>query len=285
MSTNNSTSSSVKHQKKPSTSPNNINKLALNAHFLWFVGHFLTFGCTALHSIVSIFRPFSPTAQKYYSLTIYSVILSYSIVLFKTYSLNTLAKTLFSNPFAILKNSNALYLFLSGLFLANHGIIFEKIQLSLYSFAIYSLFHSINYLNQSILSSTANKPYQTLKSKLSQFSKQYYEPSLYMAANCELFVMIHLIFTDLKNLLMIFQTNPLTNIRILCITILYLVFLKLRYDDSHHMKAVVQSYDLRINQFLYSNQRIPQAVTNIWFKFRTLIGAYVAPIRIEARHR
>lgn len=230
--------------------------------------------------MVTVVRPLSAASTTWFTYTIYSIILCYSIVLFKSYSFNRIFKTVFTEPFFFLTNNNSLYLLLSMLFLANHDIM-RYIQGALYPFAIYSLFHSLNYLNNNILGSSA----LGAKSKISAFTKNYYEKSLFIAANLELTVLLQLIFACIRNVITVFRTGPAVAIRTFTLTALYVAFVKLRFDDSIHMKTIIQSYDLRINQFLYTNQKIPKPIVAAWTSIRAAISTYVSPIKIIGASR
>lgn len=228
---------------------------------------------TLFHIIIATFWPQSQLSYRLFSITIYAIMLSYGIVIFKTNSFNHILKTTFRNPLLFFSNTNNLYLSVSFLYLTNYDI-FQYIQGPLYPFALYSLFHGISYTKTHVLNTFLgpSSVKQGIDAWLTQVHKNYYESSLYLTANLEITLMFQLLFQGLKSLLFVMSTPPTYLIRVLVINFLYFGFLKLRYQESVYVRNVIQGYDLRINQMLY-NGKFPQFAVGLWWRLRSLIVA------------
>ncbi|ODV60129.1 uncharacterized protein ASCRUDRAFT_36456, partial [Ascoidea rubescens DSM 1968] len=258
------------------------------AQFYWYLGHLMEVFSMVSFTVSNFLpSPISSTSKFFYTLSIFSIILTYSIVILKTYPLG-FVKTLFSNPLKIINDNNVQYLLLSIFFYLNFKIQ-SLIQGSLYPFTIYSVFHSLNYFRDLILPilPLINTNLKTnINTKINYLIKNYYETSLTIAANSELIIIFQLVMDIIKKFVILFiyrNTLLISEIfKLFFITSFYLIFIKIRYNQNNYMKNVVNTYDYKINVFLSSNQRIPSFIQNFWYSIRHMIIFYLSPISLPS---
>lgn len=207
-----------------------------------------------LHTISMLVRPRSLITEKLYLLAVVSIVISYGIVLFKAMPRGAVARAMFLNPRILLKNSNAVYLLLALVFWEYYQVV-KYLLTSLQPFAIYSFFHALGYFNNTLARHIALS--MKYRQMLVNFYKKYNDASLYMAANCELYILIQLIGFNLRNFIFISYTGMSETLRTATITAIFGAFIRLRYLSSPIMRSTVAGYDMRISQLLYSFPNIP----------------------------
>ncbi|KAK6465480.1 hypothetical protein DFJ63DRAFT_316696 [Scheffersomyces coipomensis] len=254
-----------------------LKKLAGTQQFYWFLGHVLGILFFVLNFITSFFS--TRLALRYYRFTLLSIFVTYIIVIkqifFRNNKLEIKSVTKFLNDDNVQYFGLAIILYLSSF----------KIGITsgaLYSFVIFSVFHVLTYFQNNLLKvSVSNvRTQQYLNSIINQFTSDYNERALFLAASSEvvlsLMSLFQLIPTILINLLFKWE---IIFVFVKLITILAIVvFTKLRFDSNKYTKAVIQEYDQRANQYLI---RIPQLnqLYNGWLKGE-FIPKYVQPIKV-----
>ncbi|QPG74308.1 hypothetical protein FOA43_001635 [Brettanomyces nanus] len=112
------------------------------------------------------------------------------------------------------------------------------------------------------------------------FVERFNETFLMIASNMELMVCISYC-TQLIGvivLMRIFKTAYfLINVKTVALASAYVVFCKLRYSQSKFMQALVSSYDLRINQFIYGSRFIPAGFKTVFVNLRATPVLPVSP--------
>lgn len=242
------------------------------SQFIWFLLHLITLCLTILYALYSLFLfpSSSSMSQTLFTLSTFSVASLFAIVLFKSYSYEKITKILVSRPLSLLRNSNFLYLFLVALYRTQFSNIFAYVSVALYPFAIYSMFHCIGYV--------ATEFHWLFPAPIISFLKKFHskfcQNSLNLAANTELYILLQIIFVNLRNWF-ILKDSYLSGIWVF---FCYLMFLKLRYDESPQMKSIVSMYDYQISMFL--NTKMPPWVFRIWCNFRFRMIQLLSLIRV-----
>ncbi|CAK7909296.1 pore membrane protein of 33 kDa [[Candida] anglica] len=262
---------------KPQTFTNTIVPLLKTQQFYWYVGHVSVLFSFVMYTVKSFFS----SSLFYYKLTLLSVLLTYTIVLrqvhFKT--LDSIKSPTFKQN--LLKDENFHYFWLALTFFLVSGSV-GAVSGALYSFTIFSLFHALTYFQNNILGAlpTSLSQQQAINSRINTFTTSYNEPALMVAANAELLLLSSFVFTIPFTPFRLFRA-PVAAIANLWLFATVVVFLKLRYDSNKYTRTVVDSWDLRISQFLYSpqSQIIPQGVKDAYLvHFKGALQKYLGPI-------
>ncbi len=264
---------------KPRGLPQTIAALLQTQQFYWFLGHVSVLVSFVLHSVTAFFS----RSTFYYKFTLLSVLFTYTIVL-RQLHFRTLSALRSPNLRAgLLKDENFHYFMLALVFFVTHPVTGPLSGL-IYSFTIFSLFHSLTYFQNSLLSSLpiSLSAQQTLNTRINNFTTQYNEPALMIASNSELLLLTTFVFSLPFTPVYLFKA-PLYAITNLFVFGVVIVFLKLRYDLNKYTQLVINSWDLRITQFLFSPQAamIPNSVRNGYqIQFKTLLHRYLGPISV-----
>ncbi|ODV96991.1 hypothetical protein PACTADRAFT_55181 [Pachysolen tannophilus NRRL Y-2460] len=260
-----------------------LRPLLKTPQFYWFLGHASAIFFTILCSLFSLFRsPLAPTPLKYYNYSLNCIIFTYLIVLRQSYKSRPILTLLAQYP-TLLKDDNVQYLSLALLFRLSSKFP-GPIQGGLYPFVIFAIFHSINYIKSYLLpilplDINMKNYYSNL---ITTIITNYNEQSLYVAANTEVVLIIQVIFTLIKLFLLFgwLRSNPIKTLKNLAVSIGIIIFIKFRYDQSKFTKAIINSYDLKINQILYSSPYIPESFRTIYQVIKKFIITYIGPIRV-----
>ncbi|CAH2352734.1 pore membrane protein of 33 kDa [[Candida] railenensis] len=262
---------------KPDTFGSTMVALVKTQQFYWFLGHVFVLVAFFLHNITSFFSK----TLFYYKITLLSVLFTYTIVLrqvhFKTFA-SLKAPNLRAN---LIKDENFHYFVLALVFFLTSSRL-GALSGSIYSFTIFSLFHSLTYFQNNILSSLpiSLSSQQALNSKINNFTSSYNETALMIASQSELLLLTSFVFTIPMTPINLLRSpiNAILNVIVFGVVV---TFIKLRYDQNKYTQHVVSSWDLKISQLLHSPQAsmIPQSIKDAYqIQFKGLLSQYLGPI-------
>lgn len=264
-------------QQRPvkAVSPPTQRLLALlrTQQFYWFVGHLLALSAFAIFQICSFIRPSS--AVKYFRYSLISIIATYVIVIANSPG----AKT--SLPVRLLRDENICYLILAMALWA-YSFVLGPMPGSLYSFAIFSLFHAVRYFNANLVSILVPgvPAQQHITLSLNSFLAQYHEMALLLAANAEIILTVMTVVQlPLVMVFRLFKGNIMAVFINASFAAILVVFTKLRYDSNVHTQAIIHTFDARILQFLFqlNSPALSAAYNNI---VKGVVIKYVSLIRL-----
>lgn len=252
-----------------------VSSLSNGLQFYWFLGHVLSvifFTCSF------VFGFFSPSKSlSYYRFTLFFELLSYGIVIKQIHY-----KTRQANKNQLLKDENVQY-FLFAVILFASSFFIGTLTGSLYSYVIFSFFHSITYFQAHLLDtmpiSIASQA--DINSRITFITANYNQQALILASAGEVMILSNFLWT-VPGLLLLIYTQPFYFVVKLLTFASAVIFVKLRYNDSQYTKTVVQQFDMRVCTFL-SNPAIPQQISRLYnVTFKDLVVKYVGPIKVPA---
>ncbi|ORX50700.1 hypothetical protein BCR36DRAFT_583286 [Piromyces finnis] len=154
--------------------------LIASLKFLWFVGHIIVIYNTIINSTIAKFN--SNFSSSYYKALV-GVLISNSVIIYKTHGIPDLASSWFEN---ICRDENFHYLVL-GIFL----IFIKPLFFLLYPFAFYSAFHVTNFIYSEFLS---RNPQSGLAVKVYNFINKYQTYVIKKVAQYEIFIAFPMVF-------------------------------------------------------------------------------------------
>lgn len=269
-----------KKELKPQTLIKTVSTLLQTQQFYWFLGHVSVLVSFITYNITSFFT----SSLFYYKTILLSVLFTYAIVLRQVH----FRKATFSN-LTLLKNNlikdeNFQYFTLALVFFLSCSTL-RPLSGSVFSFAIFSLFHALTYFQRNLLSSfpVSLQKQQQLNTRINAFTSTYNEPALVFASNSELLLIANFILSIPLTPIRLF-TSPLFAITNVIVFGFVVTFLKLRYDSNKYTQQVVNNWDLKVTQLLFSPQAavIPQSIKDTYqIQFKNLLKTYLGPISVN----
>ncbi|CCE65341.1 hypothetical protein TPHA_0K02080 [Tetrapisispora phaffii CBS 4417] len=224
-------------------------ELAKTLQFAWFFGHVVVLISSLLFVISG--KPF------FYRLAYAGVIESFGIINYQHFHLKPKAKDTELNLVNLLTNENVLYTSLSVFW-----FLTPPIRFTLLPFLIFSLFHSLNYLKNNLLPKVFSISVESNNRAvvyIDQFVKQYNERCISLVGSIELNLLLLLIV----RFVFLYSRSFIT-------LAVYLLFIKLRYENSKYMKSNFAQWRVRLDG-LFSHPQVPPAVKLYYSKFKDLL--------------
>ncbi|ABN65325.2 predicted protein [Scheffersomyces stipitis CBS 6054] len=262
---------------RPTSAGARLQKLALTQQFYWFLGHVMAVLFFAVSTISSFIFPRS--SLKYYRFSLLSILVTYVIVIKQIYlrKLSTVTAT------RLIRDENVQYFVLAGVFyLASFKI--GVVAGSLYSFAIFAVFHILTYFQNNLLSIVLANPQaqQQVNATINQFTTNYNQQALIVAANAEAMLLVLNVFSVFSAFLfnLVLQRDIVYFLVKLWVAAITVVFVKFRFDSNQYTKLVIQQFDLKISELLARfNSTALNNLYNVSFKSQFL-PHYIAPIQV-----
>ncbi|KAF7497595.1 hypothetical protein DV113_004360 [Geotrichum candidum] len=195
-------------------------------------------------------------AQLWYRQIYSSVIITYGIVLYENYG-----KGRIPNPLDIVKDENIQYLFVSLLWFFT-----TPFYGTLLPFAIFSVLHTLTYLQNYVLKGTAKGQLHALADRISAFTHTYNQQLMLFTASSEFFVLVRLIVFALS-----FKSEAIVQLAV------YFVFFKLRFNSSQYTQHTVKTWEMRIDGWV-SHPALPPVIKQGWVGFKTTIRTFIGPL-------
>ncbi|KAL0091335.1 hypothetical protein J3Q64DRAFT_1709490 [Phycomyces blakesleeanus] len=235
----------------PSSAKSGVKLDIMNLHFVWFVGHATLLFSTAIY--LFSFLLFHPSWIAY-RFSLLSAIVSYSIVLFNSHK-----PTHSGDPFfkSLLLDENTQYW---GL--AVYLLFTRRVSISLLPFALYSVFHVLQYARTNLLPVLApHKP--ELQDQIKTLTTTHYSQAMHLIAQLEVFgVMGRLILG-----LLTFRVS-------LFAVIFYGHFLRMRYFMSTYTRSVIQEAAVQVDKQLVpptAHPKVPPQVTKAYLTAKNMV--------------
>ncbi|GMF00105.1 unnamed protein product [Ambrosiozyma monospora] len=243
----------------------------------------------ALNTVVSTFKGVdSPRAISYYNLSALSIIITYSIVIRQTYKSKPIT-FLFSQLPSLLKDDNVQYLLLAIVYRLFSSRFYGGISsFTLYPFGIFAVFHALTYFETNILRFVPGVTYakqHQISGTIAKFIKDYNERSLFVAANFEVLSIATFIWPVIKMILTFRLIRPsyfFQNIKTISLFVSLVVFNKLRFNQNKYTQALIGSYDMRLNQYIYNSPLIPASLKQSVTRARAAAIYYLSFIKVPS---
>ncbi|EGV63962.1 Transmembrane nucleoporin [Yamadazyma tenuis] len=223
--------------------------------FAWFVGHVFTLLGVFFYFTVAYFKFGKKIYWFYFDLATVGIIQSFGILVYQ------LVKKQGFNVKTLIKDDNVHFLGLGIMFL----ILRPYIILPYLPFQLFSLFHVLTYSKAYLLPifnlGETSKPYTTID----KFVAQNNGKSIQLAG-----------FLELISLAFLFARVLLFRKRSLTPFLVYLIFIKLRYEKSVVTRNHVKTLEVRIDG-LINNLNNP-GVKNVWIKVKgafSKVGSFI----------
>ncbi|KAG5518086.1 hypothetical protein PMAC_003272 [Pneumocystis sp. 'macacae'] len=243
-----------------------IQFLIKHPQFVWFIGHtvLLLFSIRYLLSYIT----FSSVYLFFYRTAFVGAILTYGIVVYKTYAkISSQGKIDFSILMRIWMDENVQYLFLAIVWFVS-----RPIAVSLIPYMIFSLFHFLTYFRSNILPTlnpNALKPDEkcieaSICRNIQHLVKIYYESAMKLVSKVEV------ILIGIRVLIGAFTfQNSFT------VLMFYAFFIRYRYFTSTYTRQTFLYITIHIDH-LVADSRVPASVRSLWTTIKRLLRDYAA---------
>lgn len=258
-----------KHASSPAILP-----LAKTLQFYWYLGHVLSVVCFVCSFLLGFFSPSKSTS--FYRYSLFFELISYGIAVKQLHF--SKRKSAWNQ---LLKDENVQYLLFATVLIMSSYVI-GPLSGSLYSYVIFSFFHSIAYFQTHILEAMpiSLNAQAAINSRITFLTANYNQQALFFASAAEVMIVSNCFWVIPGILILIFR-NPLQTFAKVVTFAASIVFVKLRYNDSHYTKAVVQQFDMRITTLL-SHPAVPQSVARFYnITFKDLVVKFIGPVRVS----
>lgn len=265
--------SPTKRVDKNASSPA-ILPLAKSLQFYWYSGHVLSVVCFVCSFLLGFFSP--SKSLTFYRYSLFFEFISYGIVVKQSHF--NKRKSVRNQ---LLKDENVQYLLFATVLIMSSYVI-GPLSGSLYSYVIFSFFHSIAYFQTHILEALpiSLNAQAAINSRITFLTENYNQQALFFASAAEVMILSNFFWVIPGVLFLIFR-NPLKTVVKLLTFAASIVFVKLRYNDSQYTKAVVQQFDMRITTLL-SHPAVPQPVARFYNNtFKDFVVKYIGPVRVS----
>lgn len=225
-----------------------IDELFKTQQFYWFLGHLFTiifFTCSVLTGVVD-----HRISLRYYQYSLVSIIISYLLMIAQIYPKSGIMFMKLKHT--SIKDYNIQY-FLLALVLYWSSFKIGQIRSGLYSYVIYSGLHVIIYCQKHIapIFITKIKDKERFDSIIGRIISAINLPILFIAAIGEIVTLFLAIFQFLTSLVFLLINWDWKFVGInLFVVVVFVVFVKLRFDDNHCTNTVINLIDTRIDDIV-----------------------------------
>ncbi|KAK9324410.1 hypothetical protein V1517DRAFT_287285 [Lipomyces orientalis] len=228
-----------------------ILQLVKTLQFAWFTGHVFVLLGVFFYALSTVkFSPGTKWARFWYRETFVSVIITYGIVLYRTY------KSSFPTTTALLRDDNVQYMIIALLWL-----ISKPLLVTLPAFAIYSFFHVLTYTRTNIFPAIGYPSNSPLATKIQNFVDNYNDKFTKAVANLELVLLVR-IFLDA----LLWRKGSWISLAV------YGSFMRLRFEQSAFTKLAVRNWEVRIDS-LIAHPAVPAFAKNGWTQVKAFLKA------------
>ncbi|OAJ43496.1 hypothetical protein, variant [Batrachochytrium dendrobatidis JEL423] len=198
------------------------------------------------------------TGHKGYYKALYGTLLSYGIILYKSYGIPQFNTEYLQR---LVRDENTQYFMLALIWVTS-----APLSVALVPYATFSTLHILNYTRNEILPNligTTTPTVNSLSQAIGKFVQTNHAKAIYFVSNTEVWVIMPMtivtIFTG--------HTSFFT-------PLVYGQFLSFRYSFSPVTKQVVAGMDQRLNMWIVGNDRVPMFLRNLYSKARSLVVQY-----------
>ncbi|ODV80865.1 uncharacterized protein CANTADRAFT_46909 [Suhomyces tanzawaensis NRRL Y-17324] len=228
---------------KPGFNQELLIKTVQTLQFAWFVGHLLTLTGIFFYSLTYI--KIGVRAYKFwYTVALFGILESFGILIFQIFQKSG------SNVFSVLKNDN------SQFFLLSAALLFLRpyVLLTLLPFALYSVFHSLAYI-QTYLLPVFGLDKHAISKTIGDFVANNNVKSVQLGSVIEVYAYVWLFVR-----LLTFRRRSLVPF------VVYTVFIKTRFENSIFTRNYIKSIEVKVDS-LVNSVNVP-AVKQGWTTFK-----------------
>lgn len=234
-----------------------VKTLVRHPQFVWWIGHVVQVVASLRYLLSRVAFRSGGSGIWYYRLALLGAILTYSIVIWKTFSRAPRDMSLFQRMWA---DENVQY-FQLALFL----FVSKPFVTALMPYGIFSLFHTVSYLSTNVIPTF--KPEQTgINAYLQSFCKNYYERAMQLVAFIEVNLTTPLFIISVFS----FSFTAFVNL------VVWVSFLRYRYLTSAYTRQYVTRISLEGDR-LVANQNVPPVVRNTWGSMKNVLSQLGKP--------
>lgn len=267
---------------QPKTLSGTVSRLVRTQQFYWFLGHVAGIVFFTLNALSAFYS----RSVKYYKGCLLAELITYGIVIrqihFKKSGVAGLANVAKDKQLRIklVRDDNVQYFTLALIFYFSSGVI-GGVSGGLYSFVIFSVFHTLTYFQTNLLGSMpmSISAQQELNTRINHFTSTYNQQALMIAANAEFLLLSGFVFTVPFMFVQVFRAP----IFVLVNTFVFasvVAFLKLRYISNQYTQSIISLWDLKINQILLSG-KLPQSFSQFYnVRFKLWLHTLTDPIQL-----
>ncbi|KAI8924016.1 hypothetical protein BC831DRAFT_467988 [Entophlyctis helioformis] len=230
-----------------------LQQVLFKLQFLWFVGHLTTVIQSLLFIVYGFYRPEGKNYYKAY----YGTLLSYGIILYKSYGVPQFNMNYVQR---IVRDENTQYFMLALIWVSS-----APISVTLVPYFVFSFLHILNYVRNEIIPNTLGTSSalgNTVAQRLGTFVNANHAKAINLVANHEVWVVMP--FTILT--IFMGQTSLFT-------PLVYAQFLSFRYAFSPVTKQVFRGVETKFDGWL-ANPRVPEWGRTGYRKVKELIVRY-----------
>lgn len=240
---------SESEQKVPlKTTKPDIAATVKTLQFAWYVGHVITVLSTILYALTYV-GVFKGAYVVWYKLALLGVIGSFGVLIFQTVKKNG------ASPQALLRDDNVHYFFL-GLSLF---VVSPYVFLTLTTFFLFSTFHVLSYTKHYLLPAFDIPDTHILSVKIGEFVAANNSKSIALASALEVFTLVWLLLRTIA-----FRKRSLLPL------LVYLVFIKLRFEKSQFTRDYFKTLELKIEDLATKSGQ--PAVKDVWVKVKAVFA-------------
>ncbi|RIA83205.1 hypothetical protein C1645_834154 [Glomus cerebriforme] len=233
--------------------------LVKHPQFTWWCGHCIVLFCTTIYFYYWITLSWSEGIN-YYSAAYLGAMLSYGVVVYKSFGLPQLNWEYFQR---INRDENVFYLMLAFMWFTSTPVF-----VTLIPYATFSLFHFITYLRANVLQAVSPAPPPSSSSSGTQIrtnsASKYiqiwvhknYEPAMKMVSFVEVVVITLFLLFNIVTLQVRFIT-----------LLVYCFFLRMRYTMNHYTQQAFATVAQKLDELLLppsASPNIPPPVTKAY---------------------
>ncbi|KAK9241343.1 hypothetical protein V1525DRAFT_7313 [Lipomyces kononenkoae] len=243
------------------TTSQRLLRLVKTLQFAWFAGHVFVLLGVFFYALSTIrFSPGTRWGRFWYRETFVSVIVTYGIVLYRTYKSSSPTTT------ALLRDDNVQYMIIALLWL-----ISKPLLATLPAFAIYSFFHVLTYTRTNVLPTIGTLPNSPLATRIQSFVDNYNDMFTRAVANLELVLLVRLFLDAL-----LWRKGSWISL------LVYGSFIRLRFEQSAFTKLAVRNWEVRIDS-LIAHPAVPAVVKAGWTQVKTFLKGAPRSTAAEAK--
>ncbi|KAK9696481.1 Transmembrane nucleoporin [Basidiobolus ranarum] len=256
----------------PASLVERIKPLVMNPRFAWWIGHCIVTISTFFYFYNKVFGS-AASAQSWYSKIYIGVLISYGITVWKTYGVPQFNSAFLQRVFM---DDNVHYMLMGLLWYISPSLFVTVIP-----FAVYSLFHVIDFARVTLLPtifpdinsttrSAGGSQAANLAKGMKHFKDTYYDAAMKNVAKVEVIGVMGLQLLGAIT----FQLSPIG-------TLFYANFLRIRYHLSPHVRQTFAEVRGFLDKHLLpptANPKIPAMVSKVYTFARDGIISYGQPI-------
>lgn len=227
---------------KPAVTKPDLSATVKTLQFAWYVGHVVTVVSTIFYGLTYV-KVFPSLYKFWYKLALVGVVESFGVLIYQSVKKNGF------NYKVLIKEDNVQYLVL-GLALFVYS---PYVLLTLLSFFLFSTFHVLSYTKHYLLPAFNIPDTHALSVKIGEFVNANNNKSIQLASVFEVYTLFWLFLRVIT-----FRKVSLVPF------VVYLVFIKLRFEKSAFTRNAFKSVEIRVEEVV--NRAGQPAIKDAWIQ-------------------